>query len=639
MASSQGKTPEEFLMEEQAKIESQSALPINQLLPGDKIVVFNENGERQELNIDTIEEYRRVKRMYSEFFPDVTKGQDLKPAQVYWEAGGEKFNLFDMPAVIRAIQLRAVGNIDKATDLELQKNIQNTFLLLDKGFMPLTEDMEVLLNENPEEFKSKFGDISYLNGVNTVEIQNLVNKPAELVVSKLYATKFHLGANDTIASIKEEGINYFIKKYDKFHILTTNQYDIAFTKGDGNHTYILINDDPVNGIRIGDNDNVKRVGNTVWRTDDKGHKLYKLSENGVTLVEEFDVAGTKVLKTNKPGIINQIWKSNNYDTLVYGEPKSEASITDVITKFLKEGEQDNYLSKIAGFSRDKLEEFNNRRKSSLCRKQYVSFLKSLEFTASRIPAQTLQSFMKMEVKQFMSTDKNIAIVTPFQAYLQGSDYDIDKVYLMGYDFDDNGIYLNWSPLFNYSSLETLHDSERLPTPSGKNVKYSRDGIDITQELVNYSLNPSTKNIVDLIIRVGDNELVSYNNKVISDEKIAKRALYLINKHTTHKIPASLSDKIYKNATSSRIAQIIVDLKNMMAAYTPINMDEPHEAASNSSLGKQEKRITMDNPASTFVMQVQNMAGKQVIGIAAVAEKIFFAASYYFNEGARSKNSD
>ena len=104
--------------------------------------MFNDNGERQELNIDTIEEYQRVKRMYSEFYPDVTKGQDLKPAQVYWEAGNKKFNLFDMPAVIHAIQVRSVGKVDKATDLELQKNIQNTFLLLDKGFMPLTEEVQ-----------------------------------------------------------------------------------------------------------------------------------------------------------------------------------------------------------------------------------------------------------------------------------------------------------------------------------------------------------------------------------------------------------------------------------------------------------------------------------------------------------------
>ena len=34
-----------------------------------------------------------------------------------------------------------------------------------------------------------------------------------------------------------------------------------------------------------------------------------------------------------------------------------------------------------------------------------------------------------------------------------------------------------------------------------------------------------------------------------------------------------------------------------------------------------------------------MVGKKVIGIAAVAEKVFFNLSYYYNEGVRSGNED
>lgn len=42
-----------------------------------------------------------------------------------------------------------------------------------------------------------------------------------------------------------------------------------------------------------------------------------------------------------------------------------------------------------------------------------------------------------------------------------------------------------------------------------------------------------------------------------------------------------------------------------------------------------------NPLTKYNMQVQNMVGKKVIGIAAVGEKVFFNLSYYFNEGVRS----
>ena len=43
--------------------------------------------------------------------------------------------------------------------------------------------------------------------------------------------------------------------------------------------------------------------------------------------------------------------------------------------------------------------------------------------------------------------------------------DIDKAYLMGFEFDNNGKFLGWSPLFNYSNLQTLQMSLTLPTPS------------------------------------------------------------------------------------------------------------------------------------------------------------------------------
>lgn len=83
---------------------------------------------------------------------------------------------------------------------------------------------------------------------------------------------------------------------------------------------------------------------------------------------------------------------------------------------------------------------------------YASFEKSLTFTASRIPAQTLQSFMQMRAVGLTQSSKNIAYVSHWQTYLQGSDYDIDKAYIMGYEFDDNGRYVGWSDLFDYSGI-------------------------------------------------------------------------------------------------------------------------------------------------------------------------------------------
>lgn len=64
-----------------------------------------------------------------------------------------------------------------------------------------------------------------------------------------------------------------------------------------------------------------------------------------------------------------------------------------------------------------LKEYNNKLSNSI----YSSFLKSLYFTSSRIPAQTLQSFMKMKVVGFTGVETGQCFVSVWQTYLQGSD--------------------------------------------------------------------------------------------------------------------------------------------------------------------------------------------------------------------------
>lgn len=71
------------------------------------------------------------------------------------------------------------------------------------------------------------------------------------------------------------------------------------------------------------------------------------------------------------------------------------------------------------------EQFEEAKKKFLrdqAHKQYISFLDSLNVISSRIPAQTLQSFMAMKTIGWTANSKNMAYVSVFQTYLQGSDY-------------------------------------------------------------------------------------------------------------------------------------------------------------------------------------------------------------------------
>jgi len=97
----------------------------------------------------------------------------------------------------------------------------------------------------------------------------------------------------------------------------------------------------------------------------------------------------------------------------------------------------------------------------------VSFQDSTNFIASRIPAQTLQSFMSMKLVAWTQNSKNMAYVSHFQTYLQGSDYDIDKAYIMGQSYDNSASYIGWSTLFDYTSYATLQASKQLPVPKGE----------------------------------------------------------------------------------------------------------------------------------------------------------------------------
>lgn len=66
--------------------------------------------------------------------------------------------------------------------------------------------------------------------------------------------------------------------------------------------------------------------------------------------------------------------------------------------------------------------------------------------------------MSMKVVGYLPINTNQVVVSHFQTWLQGSDYDIDKSYIMAFQFSDNGVFESWSPLFDYASGRTLRAS-------------------------------------------------------------------------------------------------------------------------------------------------------------------------------------
>ena len=284
-------------------------------------------------------------------------------------------------------------------------------------------------------------------------------------------------------------------------------------------------------------------------------------------------------------------------------------------------------------------------------KKWVSFQDSLKFISSRIPAQTLQSFMTMKCVGWTENTNNMAYVSHFQIYLQGSDYDIDKAYIMGQSYDSNGKYIQWSPLFDYTSAETLAISKQLTIPDNTTLVLDESGVDISEDL-QIILDASDDNLEPISYRARVDRLKAlvsvlkkidraYGKVTFSQTDSPKLAsvLKLLNDHFTYVIPEAVAEAAYKNVASANIYEVSHDLRNRDQAYTEIAMDILQKAAKESPKGEQAATLNMLNPLTKYVMQYQNIVGKNVIGVAANGEKVWFNAYYYWTKLLKEGRTD
>ena len=285
-------------------------------------------------------------------------------------------------------------------------------------------------------------------------------------------------------------------------------------------------------------------------------------------------------------------------------------------------------------------------------KRYISFLDSQNFIAARIPAQSLQSFMTMKNIAWTENSKNISYVSHFQTYLQGSDYDIDKAYIMGQSYDENAAYIGWSPLFNYNSVETLQASKTLPIP--KYIVVYKGDYDISSEintLINLAENQDVNEVLQNVHKLGNAAFIKQLSKIIriaeqhnginysGDAKVLNTLIETINKHENYLISDNVAESAFKNVASANIYQVSHDIRNRDQAYTAIAMDIMRKAANNSPKGNQAATLNMLNPMTKYIMQYQNLVGKNVISVAANGEKVWFNTFYYWTKVLKSGNQE
>lgn len=303
-------------------------------------------------------------------------------------------------------------------------------------------------------------------------------------------------------------------------------------------------------------------------------------------------------------------------------------------------------------------------------RKWVSFQDSTNFIASRIPAQTLQSFMSMKLVAWTQNSKNMAYVSHFQTYLQGSDYDIDKAYIMGQSYNNSANYIGWSTLFDYTSYATLQASKQLPVPKGeqwakaaRHLKGDKEAfakatqvwqdtsetdadveefLQLTNGVIkDLQLESDRVKALTLLARIikkteANNRGVKYNGTNIEG---LNNLMQLINDHEFTPLHPSIAEAAYKNVASANIYAVAHDIRNRDQAYTAISMGILQKAAADSPKGNQAGSLNMLNPLTKYIMQYQNLVGKNVIAIAANGEKVWFNAYYYWTKILQSGNED
>lgn len=653
------------------------------------------------------------------FKTNISRPRNLKPSLIRWqyddENGQRKFkNFFDLDFVRDAYKDK-----EDVNDPAYRKKVQQALHAIHSGKIFNMTILPKTLENQPAEMivSNPYKEIFGLGDESLATILKQGKKYFEDRITELYTPQTK--AYD-MAFLKENGDHTLISfkpirpssaiSYSRFKSVRTDNTGRIFYTEEGENKFQIgqwVNTDKVrveNGkfidittgetlksrnYRIKD-DKVQEKVSLVKPFDSYSQKTINGDNVSYGVQKLYEIASTKKIQEAlglteeaalqfKAKLVHDIYDSGDYimpqvrfDTFNGAiDVNRQTDIQNVLSLIAKKDTISEELRKVILKQKDlvknnnltgedAIEEFKNLKtkyQEVLAKQRWVCFQDSAKWIASRIPSQTLQSFMAMKCVGWTENSKNMIYVSHIQTFLQGSDFDIDKAYIMGQNYDSNGIYVGWSNLFDYTSLRTLEASKRLPIPKGieavqvpnnnKNAALLTADIDALLENVsNEELRDngviSTKKLfedsrVNFLqqVRTILLKLEATNGEFIYEGKHSPAEIQavknMLNKHSMYKPSALLAEKAYKNVASANIYNLSHDIRNRDQAYTPVGADTFKGAAAVSPKAKQTTTLNMLNPLTKLMMQIQNLMGKDVIGISANGDKFWFNAYHWWTK--------
>lgn len=396
-----------------------------------------------------------------QFRMNITRPKSLAPSKISWSYVGLDGN-------------------EHTTNIFNQDTIIKTFFNKEPNYYAVQKVMQ--------DIYKKVQDGTYFN---------FVNNPAELVMSKLYASKFRMNADDSLSEILRNPQDYFRARLKDPYQILNDKFSLIFSRRNNHNLYISFDQQDADWKEVKFN-RTRRDEDDVYYTDENGNNIFQIGKD--VLRSDLTLSGTQVLDEDGNVVIPNIETVSNYiikDNKVYEyipivtrqqgviqgrkgplkyfiynidteqAKKNNINIGKLLQTIYKsedflgaEISLANYpseeVSEYIDTLKEVLSEDNKKfidtlgdimiipeyktkgRLNSTGRKAYRTALKeytdsiinqiassfdlSTLFVSARIPAQTLQSFMQMRLVGYSDTQDNVAYVSPWQTYLQGSDY-------------------------------------------------------------------------------------------------------------------------------------------------------------------------------------------------------------------------
>lgn len=339
-------------------------------------------------------------------------------------------------------------------DLQSQgANLDEVLELIGLGWHGVSEEQVELAHQIFETLKTT-PRIKY-NPTSNVKVRF-----AEIITGRMNAEKLGLKKGDSISEVKRLGHKFFsdrilnMSKKPTEEVMSKNKYDLLLTGSNGERVFVALksnhsDDEFLKDLRLTpafeERDGVMyKDGNEICTKMNK--KFYSTSsiegEQYIVLVDDLSEVDEMLESGVYDSIRYNYTVSNQKDLFKYQfrdkidggyltEPIYLRRDENIIRSF-KPGTESNpvhidsffnetiNLEALARQLNTNEENEHNERVDSISRQKYAAFEKQLYCVGARIPTQSMQSYMAMEIVAFTDSDVNEVYVPAAQTWLQGS---------------------------------------------------------------------------------------------------------------------------------------------------------------------------------------------------------------------------